>query len=70
MTARLNSRGQPRQRWPATPSRVGEHRRDKVAFKLSPELYARIKACADRAQLSVSSWLEQVVREEVERRAV
>ena len=64
-----NARGQRRQRWPApVPAPGDDRRRDKLAFRLSPELRARIEALADEDRLPVSSWVEEVVQAEVNRR--
>lgn len=63
-----NSRGEPRQRWAPTPTPPGGVRQGKIAFRLSPQLRAEIAMLADRDRLPVSSWLERVVRTEVERR--
>lgn len=63
-----NSHGEPRQRWAAPPTPGGGRRQGKIAFRLSPELRAEIAMLADRDRLPVSSWLERVVRTEVERR--
>ena len=64
-----NARGLPRQRWPAPfTTSIEARRRDKLAFRLSTELREQITALADLDQLPVSSWLEQVVAAEVQRR--
>ena len=67
----LTSHGRPRQRWPAPVTPAGrELREDWIAFRLSSALRQQIAACADHDRLTVSSWLERIVRQEVERRDV